>query len=338
MRVGIIGLRPKQVEAFNRRHFDGVEINFYPHKTFTRDHIDPFCRPLDKVIVLQNLVPNNDQKLVPKDKRVIAVGSTSSILRVLETYQTPVQQVATALPRSVIPKNLNPAPMTEQSPATSNTAVSEGRGPLMVTRGPSPVTSVFTDVSDNRKIEYVYRENVVVQPCGPDGKQNYKILGAVQLGDIVRFERPKKVNPRVWTSRIQQARSYYKAKMGIVFEAHYYKNVVDLLATDVPIRKNFLESDDIRQELNDTFNPSVPSDQVTSPGLAGVGVITVEPEPQALPPVMPDVMEAVKTAHDALQRSFWKRAYIACLASGRTAAEADVKADAALRSFNKRFG
>lgn len=360
MQVGIIGLRSKQVEVLSSRRFNGIKVDFYGHAKYTREHIDNFCRGADKVIVLQNLVPNNDQKLVPREKRILALGSVGSIVRVLEKFEKPVEVVeAPKVDKQSLfdkaAKDVAEAFMARQlespTPPAGEISSAEWRAPLMTTRNPSTVKSVFTNIADKREIKYVYRDDIVVERCKPNGVQNYKILGAVQLGDIVRFERPMKVNASVWKARIQTARSYYKRKMGIEFEAHFYGNMVDLLATNVPLRGNILEDDEIRKELTRTPVELPPGVEFGSPEHIeivrqalnslqpkGNQVPVVEPAPAEQPPVAeaePVVEE--KVAYNALQRSFWKRAYLACLSSGNTPVEAEMKADAALRAHDQRF-
>lgn len=325
MHVGIVGLRPRQIDDVRRREISGLSIHFYEQKSFDSDQLSAFGRKVDKIFVMPHHVPKSVPKLIPADKRVVVTGSVSTLIRQLSTLQKPLQ-----VPAPVASTKIKPA-ITQLDGETT------WRGPLAEHQTVSQAKPVAPVVLQGERPVYAYKDDVVVQPCGPGGIQNYRILGAVQLGDIIRFERPRKVNARVWKTRIANARSYYLKKLGIVFEPHFFKDMVDLLATDVPARTNFMESEDIRKEMSEygieqirkdllALKPSTGSDQGTT-----ADADTADAESATV------VDEAVKPAYDALQRSFWKRAYLACLTFGNTPIEAAGKADAALRAYTERF-
>jgi hypothetical protein len=88
---------------------------------------------------------------------------------------------------------------------------------------------VATDVPLGRFSQYLLpKHSIIVNYPNSGGVQNYAILRAANPGDIIRFARPEGLGLTKWRNRVTTNRHYYYTKFGILTEAHFYQEYVDL--------------------------------------------------------------------------------------------------------------
>ncbi len=89
--------------------------------------------------------------------------------------------------------------------------------------------SIASDVPEGRRSQYLLpKHDIVINYPNSGGVQNYSILQAALPGDVVRFARPEGLSLASWRSRIGSMRHYQWRYKGILLEAHFYNEYVDI--------------------------------------------------------------------------------------------------------------
>lgn len=349
MRIGIVGLKPRQV-ADLKAHQVHHDLYCYDNDRFTRFAVGLFARDKDQVLVLQKLVPRHTLDNVPRSKQVMIGGSLSGILRHLDSLPktepktvTPVRPVTVPIYRAakpVVAKVQQPVPIASvQTPALVKT-VEVASEEVAVILQPGYAVRYTTPV-----------EEVLTIPPNENGTMSYSILLATKVGDIVRFLRPEKLDYILWRDRLKACRTYYFKRFDLVIEAHFFKTYVDVLVIEPSTKpQNKVEDraamDGTAWQLSDPTAPADPvGTQVSADividetGVDNIGDAYGDTIDQSIP-VANDPVSYVPGVSLVFQseseKEFWQKVYLIQLTHSGSVDMADTAADHAVLSFRVR--
>lgn len=350
MKIGIIGLKPRQISDVKGRKFNGHAVVFYEHTGYAQEQVAAFVRKVDLVIVMPAHIPKRVTDWVPKSKLVTKAGGISTIISYLST-----------LPDATAHEGVAP-PVVRDEPKTHVIVTVED-----TPKEPVEPKKLGKTIPKGRESQYVWSAKHGIIHTDKDGEHRYDILDAAGVGDILRFARPKGVEYQVWRTRITSMRWNREHKHHQVLEAHYYEEYVDLLVVDPNVVSTKYEapkttaevieagSTDAEQALygkdqhpeTQEFLANQPQGLVsegTIPGLDAMkhdrpsmeqlGKHFAEPTSEA-----PAAEEAAAPANrsTATERAFWRNTFVAMIRDGANADTAAVEADKALEFYRKRF-
>lgn len=308
MKIGIIGLQPKQIADLKGRAISfGVE--YYDQKSYHKESVTAFARQVERVVILMPHVPKSALEGVPQDKRHMMVGSISTVIRYLES-QRAMRLIEESNPTDIKPLEVRKPPKLAPRPegkvahaVVKPTPAPEGKKedltgapPLLHRQRAAIISSAVNPPQDP---PYTWTETRSKIFPGPTGVFNYEILDAAELGDIVRFHR-KPDEPLVkYKARIASLRNYRRSFRGQVFDAYLYEEYVDM---------HFILMTE-RTEVNKERR------------------VSAQPIPKTLrTQVIDRVLEPL-----------WSQLFVALIGQGRSAEEAGAGADEALKQHQLRF-
>lgn len=333
MKIGIIGLRPRQVTELQHRQHP-VDIFFYGEKGQTAEVVERFSHDKDHVIVMAGHVARPVIGAVDKSKRHVVTGSVSAVSRLIEELLKH-EELKRAPHRQDRPAKLDPAPMREvvtadtevkDEPQTTETTATEttangGKIARAINIQPKPERPLLSDVEIARQVPRGYESiytlpvvpRVIIQP-DLGGRTDYAPLRSLDVGQVARVKRPPGLNLVEWQARINAIRSYQARSINVALEAHFFDAHVDLLV------------------LSKTHGMETP---VKVPAaIAEVTAPPVEPTPER--EVLGDPVERTDAETDE-ERELWKQSMIAIVSRGIVPAEAATLADAVLVEFQARY-
>lgn len=282
-KVGIIGVRPRQFASLQGHDFKYIEISSYDPKKFTAETVSAFCRDLDRVVLLQTGAPKVAYSAAPKDRLLVLRNSTSisAVVRALNTIELEQQQLHEQVEEEPSTFEYKGADYVHSVPQetvveapTPEPVVVEKAKPKKSTK----LTLIASEVPEGHRSQYALPEfdgDVVVNLPNSAGHQSYEILKAAQPGDIVRFARPERLPLDKWQMRITSMRSYYFANFGMLIEAHFFMDFVDV---------KVMKTEEV-VELTDTLNLAEPVEEAKPE--------EIRPESQRQPPKTMVVVEGV---------------------------------------------
>lgn len=370
MKIGIIGLRPRQYSDLRARNINGHELVFFEDKTCGREQVAAFTRKVDHVILLPNAAPKKVSEWVLKDKLKTLVGGISTVIRYVE--QLPSEHASgvreRALARSIIRKGTEP--QTMPNPHTIDPLIVESAQPKVpdVATEQQPVAdkpiATFTahslakpprklgqTIPKGRQSEYEWSPDVSMVKPDTYGNHRYELLDAAIPGDVVRFARPKHVPFDVWRLRLTSMRYSREKSKGQFLEVHYYENYADMLVVNpdgTALVKTPAE-EPAPQSMGETTDRMATS---TYERAAEAGTIVDhrardnEPGVQLTNAVgnydggkvqFDYVPAPVKRVATDRERTFWREVYLLSLGQGAHSERAAVSADEALAEYRKRF-
>lgn len=359
MRIGVVGLLPKQVVNLEKHHFESEVNCFDSDGRFNSSAFGRFVLEHDRLLLLEKMVPTHVAKTVPLDKRVVLSGSVSSVARYIEDLEALnrgaplVARVdscrinrpwegseADDLAKAVQSLQNSTKTQAVVEPATKETTqVSESpKEPLGVqptlkvalAELPARVKlALAKDVPSGKDSQYhLPKGDVLINYPNSGGVQDYRILKASQPGDVVRFARPEGLELGKWRNRVGATRNNYWRQYGILLEAHFYEEYVDLLVMDqtdntlprhtVAVRRE--EPDHEPRDLGSTV--LVASDE-------GVPAVLAETPVKEAPREKPVYTEAEQT--------FWREICLSAYGRGLDMDQAAFQADQAVAEYRKRF-
>lgn len=360
MKVGIIGLFPHQIADLKGRKL-GHELEFLHEKAFHKDSIIPFCRRQQKVIIISASV-HAVRDYVPVDKRHVMVGGVTSVIRMLAEWKRLLDPELTKIkPLKAEPVMANPKPVTPHEVTTVMSdeliAAAAGRASL---RRPPPLESeepstpavapVFKPMPGSNRVEpepfrVVYNPNarpMFVVPHTRTGYQNYKIVGAFRLGDMIRCTRPvaegRILDSATWVQRLRAACKYYfEHRNGMTVEIHLWPAHADLICVHPAHGANH-KVEDLSAYNGKQFRKYIPTaaELAADPTLAPA---PVKPPKQRLSvggTVNRFPEHAVVTP--APVTAFWETVFTAGLNQGKSLEDATEMANKAVTIRSTRFG
>lgn len=309
MKVGIIGLQPRQIRDVSSREFNGHEIEFYSEKTHTQEKIASFVRKMDKVILLPGHVPKRVDEWIVKTKLHTMAGGMSSVVRYLST-----------LPHDTVAEPVRPL-------GTPKQVAAEVTEPVVEVKAPKKLGST---IPKGRQSQYTWSPDIGVVHPDESGEHRYDLLDAAMAGDVLRMARPKGVEYQVWRTRITSMRYNREQKKNQLLEAHYYEEYVDLLVVDPNPEAT---------KATATEEPALGRGDI----MAAAGVHVVEASPAPPPAETPAIHPALLPGPPAvvvndLERDFWMKTFLAYadrLAPYQCAEFADTAVDLLKQRYKK---
>lgn len=242
MKIGVMGLRPRQIADMRGRKFNGHELSFYDEKAYAPEKVASFVRKVDKVLVVTAGIPIPKRTLegIPHAKCHHLAGSISTIIRYLDTLPPAEEPAApeAKVERTVVPtghaKKQTQVVRTMETPKTAPAAEEPPAQEAVETVAPEvpkPAPKrLASDVPTGRQSQYTLpKHDILVNYPNSGGIQDYTILRAAQPGDVIRFARPEGVPLAKWRNRVAATRNGYWRQYGILIEAHFYEDYVDLV-------------------------------------------------------------------------------------------------------------
>lgn len=294
-KVGIIGVRPKQLAQLQKLDLRHIEISAYDAKKMTPESVANFCRDLDRIVLLQTGAPKTAYMGAPKDRLQVIRNSSSisSVVRALNTIETE---------QAFAQEQENSASKSEQfehqgedysQSVLEGTTVEPVASEPTPTAEPEPVVErvlakqavqLLSEVPTGHVSQYAlpkFEDEYVVSLPNSGGKQSYELLLAAVPGDIIRYARPEGLPLEKWQGRIKWARSYYWKNHGMLIEAHYFADFVDLKVMDKDMSA-------ARVTVTDTLNLAPPVETTATEPVAEVKVVSNKISPRTeLPPYRP---------------------------------------------------
>lgn len=316
MKIGIIGLQPRQIADVRKRTFNGHEVEFYDEKTYSQEKVSSFVRKMDKLVLLPGHAPKRVSEWIPKTKLLQTMaGGISSVVRLLETIP------ADASPEPLAPLRVNrPEPkLPEERPAPVDLPA-----PTVTIKPPKKLGQT---IPQGRQSQYTWSPDHSIVHPNESGEHRYDLLDAALPGDVLRMARPKGVEYQVWRTRITSMRYAREKSKGQILEAHYYEEYVDLQVYDTgPTDESTGASTEVA-----TGQPAAAEETVFTP-VADESTTKVTQETPAA-----EQASETPTSSNPLHADFWTKAYIEILARNVSMDEAAAMADRALELFKARF-
>jgi hypothetical protein len=342
MKIGIMGLRPRQVADVAGRKFNGHELLFYSEKAYSPEHVASFVRRVDKVIIIQTGMPKSAISQVPYLKRHTMAGSISTVIRYLETIpcDTPKEEP------------IQPAPPPQ--PAKLEPTVAEVVQQATQLPPPAAPKELAVMLPPGYESQYAWTPDVAVIQMLPSGSHSYELLDAAVPGDVLRYARPEDVELSVWKTRIYTLRYQRQKKAHQLIEAHFFKHYVDLLVmhskTESEAERKAVEAaraqkaagtrqttyrpkaePPVKITVDTERQPTSENDPHWYLGEQAVQKLPVEAEtPAVSEPTVP-------TDFTPTERGWWRQTFLAAMSSGKSADEAALASDRAVEHYRKRF-
>lgn len=202
MKIGILGLRPRQINDIRGRGFNG-DLYFHEDKAMSPASVSSFQRDKDLLFVQVHGMPKSAVQAVTTGKNCYlnAGSSVSSLIRMIEGAFADLDQEAYRK------NNSSPAPKSE---------------PVVV----APVVEAEPAVVHLLEM---------IEP-NVDGTHNYSVITTGVVGQVFRFRQPSKLTQPVWRQRIHSMRSYQKAK-GFVVSVEFADGYVDVTVDKTPVQE-----------------------------------------------------------------------------------------------------
>lgn len=301
MKIGIIGLNPRQVADISRRKLPKEVVFFDNSKAYVSANIVAFANKVDRLLVIQQQVPHRQLEGVPRSKRHPMAGGVSTILRYLEALRAsghlstaandpePAQVKPDTAPTEVTTQQTDVDQVATDTPTTTTLAEDS---PTMS----DPVIPLASDVPKGYKSQYTIPTGVIhTNHPKAGGAHDYKILHVAPVGEVIRYARPANVSFKQWRTRITSMRFAYATKHNILIEAHFYKDYVDLQVM-----------------------------RVSSPSATQAPAQTAS-------------STTTQSESTVAERAFWRRVYLTSLTHINDTALADAQANTALQQYRERF-
>ncbi|QVD49254.1 hypothetical protein LUCX_184 [Xanthomonas phage vB_XciM_LucasX] len=241
MKVGILGLRPRQIAELQKQKLNG-NVSFYNEKTPGVISVLAFVRDMDMLFVQSHGLPKRVYDAIPhgENRYFNTSGSVSSLLREMERvyakhemelYTQPVEPVPTKSDK----KGTAPAPAAkprkyEPGYVPAPRVVPATIGDLLINALQARGGQLSEIIPEGKTSEYTRPEQeLVIHTVDPSGTtESYvETLKKAQIGQPVRFERPP-IDFSEWTDEIRALIYHLLMRHDVDLEAHFYTNYVDL--------------------------------------------------------------------------------------------------------------
>lgn len=320
MKIGIIGLQPRQISDVSGRKFNGHELEFYTQKSFAAESVAAFVRKVDRVVLITTGAPKNVVSLIPYTKRHTMAGSISTVIRYLDSL--PSDEAASAPVKDASKSSAKVEAMVKQTAVAPKRPLSNEELVKIATQV-SPPKKLFSNTPSGYDSQYVWRESASTVEPNASGRYQYDLLDAAEPGDVVRFLRPKGLDAATWKTRITFVRSSRKTHNGQLIEAHFYEKYVDLLVMERRKKPQPVQTvEHVAEPISDKpLSPDQPIESISFPL-----------EERA---VEPAVRDSAKPATPE-EFQFWRDVFVAVMGDGGTTASATTEADAAVLVYRER--
>lgn len=333
MKIGIIGLKGRQVHDLQGRKFNGHELEFYPQdKGYAQEQVAAFTRKVDMVILLPQHAPKRIADWVIKSKLKTMAGSISTVINYLNDL--PHEKA------DVKPLEVKKPLITTTRPYTVKDEPVEQEAASLI----QPPKELSAILAAGYESQYTWSANEAVVLPDAKGKHSYELLDAAEPGDVVRYSRPEGVDMTTWKTRMYAVRQGRTKKKQLV-EFHFYEEYVDILVLYPDKLLKPVQSEgvvlDATVTTKDPANIPFPDAEQTddrppwkedeSEAAAAAAPAEVVEEPAApTAAVLPHPFSEAYT-----QR--WYGLLVAAMTSGKTAQQAALEADRGMVEYVNRF-
>lgn len=249
MKIGIVGLKPRQMADLRNREF-AHELSFFDsEKHYSAAALASFSRDMDTVLFLQQVVPKHIIKASPADKRVMLTGSISSVIQYVEGLDGPLQSEVTrdqeepdkgrVTVKRGKSKAAAPAPVVKEEQAPVKRPLSSIRrhaapttmGDLLVNAlaGQVKLERLTSLVPDGRTSEYVRPERNMPLLRGKDVYDLNRPMQRASVGEVVRFEADKDITFSERLAELRSMLAFLEQRWNFTLEAHLYEDYTDVL-------------------------------------------------------------------------------------------------------------
>lgn len=237
MKIGIIGIRPRMINDVNKRDFSPHEVvTFDMPKHFNPGTLNSFARDLDKVILVQYMVPTRVMKDTVLPETVQVSGSLSSILAALDEMgvtsqdrQEEEEQETTSTKREKVKSPTTKETVSKTAPVKSSKLVAPATlGDLLVGVLASKKQQLTSVLPEGRTSEYSTPEAELYVYDGSTTPQIESRLARCSIGEVLRFSYDPKAD--TFSARlvtVQNVVAYLNRKHEVDVEAHLYQDYVD---------------------------------------------------------------------------------------------------------------
>lgn len=355
MKIGIIGLRPRQAADVLKRNL-AHEIECYDFdRPYTHATMTAFSRNKDHIVVMQKIVPRHATDGVEPSKLHMVLGSVSAVIRHIEELPAPVEATETKATKSREKPPVYNAPKLEEfafdpEPVVEPMVKVVEEAPKVVA---PPARLIASNVPEGHRSQYLLpKSDILINYPNSGGVQNYGIMQAALVGDVVRFARPEGLSLANWMARIASMRSNHWLRHGMLLEAHFFNEYVDIQVMDQQATLQQLShpaiSPDMRLErILDKPQLNSRSDFPFNADGSLSKEFLFEQESFDLPLTDEVFEECIKTenaqtaepvkASTATERVFWRQVFVSLVKQGNSVSDAGKGADEALRLHRERF-
>lgn len=234
MKVGIIGLQPRQVPSVADRNIN-ASLSFFDGGDYSNARIKSFADKMDHIVLLSGHVPSRVHHLLPSKKTQFVPGNVgiSTVIRTLEerygTMESSTKETRQKAPKVEV--------VAVDNAATEQQAVGKAE-PAVAVKPMVPIdwkAAMLTTASS----EYIPVHEVDGRPMivvGANGRFDHSILEAAQPGDTVRYFRdPEDDVPKTY-ARFIYVRRVYSARLKRMIEVHIFRNYVDVYVSNAPVK------------------------------------------------------------------------------------------------------
>jgi hypothetical protein len=324
MKIGIVGLFPKQVADLKGRNL-GIEMDFFDEKkSYSAEHVETFARHVDRLIIMMPKVPKQAWSRVPASKVYRMTGSVSTIIRYFETFKIAQELEQKEATPAVVKQTLENIKNTvecfsdlgkviDTKSLVVSTPVGSENAPAIakVLEVPVKLAMVPSGMGEGR---YQWSESTVMIPTKENGGHSYQILDEAKVGDVLRFARPADINLLVWKQRITTIRANRLKVNKQTIVAHFYETYVDLSIEEIGCAMTLPSGREV------TLRAPKESELAVLPGNA-------------------ERTENFASEHlsTSTERVFWRRVYLASMSHSGNHDQALKDADSALKAHRIRF-
>lgn len=294
MKIGIIGLKPRQIADVGARKFNGHTIEFYEEKSYSQVQVTAFARKVDRVLLLPLNAPKRISSWVLRDKLVTLAGGISTIIRYLDK-----------LPHAESSESVEDVEVVQE-------AIS---GPVPPT--PTPMVQLPRLLGQTlvKGIQsfYRWRSDITVVEPNAKGGHRYDILDAALPGDVVRMGIPVGMEQSVLRTRIAAMRYNREKTRGQLMEVHYYENYFDLFV------------------VRTKEEGKITTEMVAAKEVVVVPVKDAKEQDVDVPVETSDVLATAASPLKETLEEFWRKCFLAFIERGLSVDEASKEAERSVR-------
>lgn len=315
LKIGIMGLRPRQTATFDSLIIEGAEIDVFPEGKTSVARAKAYAEAKDKVILIKSAVPSTIPGAIPVEKRIVLSGSISTVVKTIEALPgVKVSKKSDGLAQVVRKVLTLSKPKAEEPPApvvSQKTAAQleyERITALMESADHQPIT-IDTPMGYTTLYRRPTRTPTAIWPDA-DGRHNFRVLRNMRDEEVYRFVQPEYMSFEHWRSVVAKAIYNQNRVNASAIEAAFYSGYADLMLLPpssmaipefVPMEVPTVEETPAGPAL--AYGEELVFDDVEIPD-----------SPICTPVEEPSVEDTVATASAILNIedvAFWEKAYLA---------------------------
>ena len=243
MKIGIIGLRTRQLETL-RQHQFGAEIIPYERDAITKTAIEGFSNRMDRVIYMTGHLPKHAHNYIPKGKIHIVPGNVglSGLIRHLnENYPTKLTAKQEPL------KNRTSTPEKAETPSPIEAVEKTSKEQKFIDATPQ-YQKVYDAKMGLIKAAALWKCSLLpnarclryrtdstpleVPKTGGRKTNDYSLLMAAETGDVLRYSHDPNKPLAALKANYQNQRKIYTKKLNREIEVHIFSTYADFYVSE----------------------------------------------------------------------------------------------------------